>query len=282
MTEYLLIGFGLEKQKHGYCQLFKVTLDILEVLILENMKKTEEITKYNNLSTIFVTWVEYINAEKKKRIILLTVAYFIFTVFLRYIKSKPANIYFMIFYLVIEISFLVYYLMGIISIIKISITPISVNKYINMTGANAKRYRLIPYDTNSIMLAPGDIDTDYFEPIEASINRGIYFSSPYLYVTDEYLISRSATSLKFNPVIIPKNVIEKISFCDMNIFKNGWLAKYDCIDIFFKKNEDTKQLGHIKRVVATKNRHGMKDVQIYTNEDPLALKLRYIDLTKKR
>ena len=238
--------------------------------------------KYPELYNIFSEWAEYMKATRKRKLVVrLWVCFgvtFLLGLFLGCFFSNATR---MIYGSIMALGLFIYFIKDLFLLARIEKNDEDIDKYINMASANAKRYYLVPNDTTSIMQVVGDIDVDYFELIEESIKRGICFGSPFVYVTDEYVISRSSESLKFNPVIVPKSLIEDMLIYDKHFWESGWLKKFNCLDIHIMKNSDKQRVRHLKRVIIESEFYPNKNSKLYKQDDPFGLKCRHIELTKK-
>lgn len=141
------------------------------------------------------------------------------------------------------------------------------DKYIKMVLEGFNRYGLIPSSDNYIMMGPDDNAKRLLEELDSSISRGAQIQSPYMLITDAFIVSRSDMSFQYSPVAVPKDMISEISFFDKGIVHKRRFAVYEFMNIKIEPISEYAGTSVLTRVVAKKGIFGRKktitDYKIY-------------------
>lgn len=227
---------------------------------MKSDEKSANIEIYRNIYSVISDWVSSIYADKFKRLFknaALLMLFYLFTMNIEICK----NIFYVLISLwgIIIVATLIGYNRA---LSRLDMKDGMFDKYLNMISANAKRYKILPDESSFIMIGAGDIVGDYLRQIDDSIGRGRILESPYMIITDEYLVSRSASSLQFNPVVISKSMVESISFFDKGILSGAQFGVYEFIDLRIVQISEAQRVKSIKRVLARKGMIGRKATRI--------------------
>lgn len=232
---------------------------------------SDNIEKYPNIYDVILGWLKSIYVEKiigYVKLFLLTLI--IFIIFRDHVVVAASSIGLMVSWaIVIKVIDIKYKL----ELRRLDKKDGDFDRYLNMISTNAKRYKVLPDEENFIMMGAGDVVGDYLREVDDSIGSGIMMDSPYMVVTDEYIVSRSASSLKINPVAISKSMIEDISFYNTGMFAERLFAVYEFMNIHIIQISDKQKVKTIKRVVAKRGMFGRKKTKTITDNPFAGLKI---------
>lgn len=218
------------------------------------MKNTisENIEKYNNIYKVFYDWHMLEWASRFLRLFMLVAAIVVYVFVCPAFgwKKTLACIFLIIWAIVCMIKVVAFGF----SIQCFDVMDGIFDKEIKMLREGFKRYDLVPTSEDYIMIVKGDIVGLVLKELDASIARGIQFRSPYMMITDSFIISRSDMSFQDSPVAIPKDKIGEITYFDKGVFQ--------FMNINISQILDDEEPIIFTRVVGKKGRFSRKKVKI--------------------
>lgn len=214
----------------------------------------KEIVKYNyelpNLNKTFVIWLQSYNKDKLFYLFFSTIIILLIPLFI-FLYPSTGEIAYTIFQLVAYIVFQfalcfnAYYWIRRMQKIDGSLLDNS----ISMIVTNSKKFKLLPDTSSFIYVEKDNVLKAHFEDIEKSLHGHIVYISPFVTITDDYIISKCASSFQYNPIVIPRSRIQKISF-SKGVYRNGFIFRnYIMLDIKLTELDNPQRVKQLRRVL---------------------------------